>query len=182
MGWWCIMSINNLMLSFVFRLSLISSVKVLLVLSLFFFTASHALSYTHPGVSVLFKAFKIESSLNEQLPILLPITDSVIVPTDKLLYQIRLKNDNDYTLKSLVLNSELTESLELDPESITGPNGLHVEWTSNEKKEFLPLFVLNNKGEYILNADLDLIRYLRFTLDTLQPSDDIIIEYVVTLR
>jgi len=111
-----------------------------------------------------------------------PLDESVITPGDVVLYVITLDNPTDDPAMNLQLGAQIAAELVLDPFSITGPDGLVVEWADEENPDqFIPIFE-EIDGEQVMTADLDALRALRLTLPELPPSEQSIVEYTATLR
>lgn len=111
-----------------------------------------------------------------------PLDESIITPGDVVLYVITLDNATDDPAMNLQLGAQIAAELVLDPFSITGPDGLVVEWADGEAPDqFNPVFE-EVDGEQVMTADLDALRALRLTLPELPPSDQSSVEYTATLR
>lgn len=118
------------------------------------------------------------------LPVILrvPLDDSVVTPGDQVLYVITLDNPTEDPALNLQLGAQVAGELLLDPYSITGPEGLVVEWADADTPDlFRPVFETID-GDVVMTADLDALRALRLTLPELAPSDQANIEYTTTLR
>lgn len=110
------------------------------------------------------------------------LDESVITPGDQMLYVITLENPTEETAMNLQLAVQVAAEVLLDPYSFVGSEGLIIEWADAETPDtFAPLFV-EVEGETVLQADLDTLRALRLTLSDLPPSEEVSVEYTVTLR
>lgn len=121
---------------------------------------------------------------DEGVPVMERITldESVITPGDQVLYVITLNNPTDEPAENLQLGVQVAAELLLDPDSFVGPEDLVIEWADVENlTEFLPIFV-EVDGETLMQANLETLRALRLTLPELPPSEDVSVEYTVTLR
>lgn len=117
-------------------------------------------------------------------PIILrvPLEDSVITPGDAVLYVITLDNQTGDIATDLQIGAQVAAEVVFDPHSVTGPEGLVLEWADAETPDtFRPVFE-EIEGEIVMQADLDMIRALRLTLPALAPGATATIEYAVTLR
>jgi uncharacterized repeat protein (TIGR01451 family) len=111
-----------------------------------------------------------------------PLVDSVVTPGDAVVYVIALNNPTPEAATDLQVGAKVAAELLLDPYSITGPEGMGMEWSDAETPEnFRPLFE-ENEGETRMQADLETIRNLRLTLPELAPEASLQIEYTSTLR
>lgn len=145
------------------------------------------------SVQVAFAGYTLTLDLSEDgLPVLdenglpvmirLSLEDSMITPGDQVIYVITLDNPTDDTATALAVVAQISASMVLDPFSITGPEGLRIEWADEENPtNFRPIFD-EIDGQNIMAADLDLLRALRLTLPELPPEGQIDIEYTATLR
>lgn len=112
----------------------------------------------------------------------IPLSDSVVTPGDAVLYVITLTNPTADAATDLQVGAHVAAEVLLDPYSITGPEGMAMEWSDAETPEiFRPVFELV-EGEIRMQADLETIRNLRLTLPELAPEASLQIEYTVTLR
>ncbi len=117
-------------------------------------------------------------------PVMQRITldDSIVTPGDQVLYVITVENPTEDPAINLQLGVQVAAELLLDPYSFVGPEGLVIDWADAEAPEdFAPLFV-ELDGETVMQADLDSLRALRLTLPELRPTEEISVEYTVTLR
>lgn len=111
-----------------------------------------------------------------------PLIESVVTPGDAVLYVITLDNPTPDAATDLQVGAKVAAELLLDPYSITGPEGMAMEWSDAEKPEiFRPVFE-EIEGETRMQADLETIRNLRLTLPELASEASLQIEYTSTLR
>lgn len=110
------------------------------------------------------------------------LDDSVIVPGDRIHYEITLENPTPEAATDLALGAQIAPEVLLDPFTITGPEGLALAWSDAEAPDlFRPVFEVV-EGETRMLADLDMIRQLRITLPVLPSTQTATIAYSVTLR
>lgn len=111
-----------------------------------------------------------------------PLDESVVTPGDQVLYVITLDNPTEDAAMNLQLGAQVAAELVLDPFSFAAPEGLALEWADEESPDlFRPIFE-EIDDEQVMTADLDALRALRLTLPELPPSEQMSIEYTVTLR
>jgi uncharacterized repeat protein (TIGR01451 family) len=111
-----------------------------------------------------------------------PLVDSVVTPGDAVVYVIALTNPTPETATDLQVGAKVAAEVLLDPYSISGPEGLGMEWSDAETPDtFRPVFE-EVEGETRMQADLETIRNLRLTLPELASEASLQIEYTVTLR
>lgn len=111
-----------------------------------------------------------------------PLDESVVTPGDQVLYVITLDNPTEDPAMNLQLGAQVAAELVLDPFSFAAPEGLVIEWADEETPDlFRPIFE-EIDDEQVMTADLDALRVLRLTLPELPPSEQMNIEYTVTLR
>jgi len=118
------------------------------------------------------------------LPVILRVAldESVVTPGDEVLYVITLDNPTEEPAMNLSLDAQVAPEVLLDPFSLFGPEGLHIEWADAETPDlFRPVFE-EIDGEQVMTADLETLRTLRLTLPELPPQEQTSIEYTVTLR
>lgn len=110
------------------------------------------------------------------------LEDSVIVPGDRIHYEITLDNPTPEAATDLSLGAQIAPEVLLDPFTITGPEDMALAWSDAEAPElFRPVFEVV-EGETLMLADLDTIRQLRITLPRLASAEAATIAYSVTLR
>lgn len=111
-----------------------------------------------------------------------PLIESVVTPGDAVLYVITLDNPTPDAATDLQVGAKVAAELLLDPYSITGPEGMGMEWSDAETPDiFRPVFE-EIEGEIRMQADLETIRNLRLTLPELASEASLQIEYTSTLR
>lgn len=130
---------------------------------------------TETGVLVLDEA-------GEPIMQRISLDESVITPGDQVLYVITVENPTEAPAMNLQLGVQVAAEVLLDPYSFVSPQDLVLEWADAENpSDFRPIFGVAD-GETVLEADLDIMRALRLTLPELLPSEEISVEYTVTLR
>lgn len=146
-----------------------------------------------PAISVTIAGFTLVPALAEDgtpaldaqgNPIInrVPLAESVVTPGDAVLYLITLNNPTPDPATDLQVGAKVAAEVLLDPYSITGPEGLGLEWSDAETPEvFRPLFE-EIEGEIRMQADLETIRNLRLTLPELASEASLQVGYTVTLR
>jgi len=130
---------------------------------------------TETGAPVLDEA-------GEPVILRLPLDESVITPGDQVVYVITLDNPTEEPAMNLQIGAQVAAELLLDPYSITGPEGLAMEWADEDEPTNFRQVFAEIDGETIMQADLDSLRALRLTLPELLPSGQASLEYTVTLR
>jgi len=111
-----------------------------------------------------------------------PLDDSIVKPGGLVLYVIALENLTDDPVLQMTLTAPVAPDVVLDPFSMTGTEGLIVDWAGGDNPDlFLPLFE-EIAGEQVMQANLDALRMLRLSLPALPPSGQAWLEYTVTLR
>lgn len=111
-----------------------------------------------------------------------PLDESIVTPGDQVLYVVTLDNPTTEPAMNLQLGAQVAAELLLDPYSFIGPEGLVTEWAdADAPDQFRPIFE-EIDGEVVMTADLDALRTLRLTLPELPPSEEVSVEYTVTLR
>jgi uncharacterized repeat protein (TIGR01451 family) len=156
-------------------------------------TVAPSAAEAEPAIGVAIAGFTLVPALaedgtpaldDEGNPIInrIPLSESLVTPGDAVLYVITLTNPTADAATDLQVGAHVAAEVLLDPYSITGPEGMGLEWSDSETPEiFRPVFEMV-EGEIRMQADLETIRNLRLTLPELAPEASLQIEYTVTLR
>lgn len=116
----------------------------------------------------------------------IPLIDSVVTPGDRVVYDITLDNQTADAATDLQVGAQIAAEVLLDPFSITGPDGMRLDWApAPEDPEippaYRPVFVMV-EDELQMQADLETIRNLRITIPDLAAGAVATVAYSVTLR